>query len=269
MSFDGTTFLITGGSLGIGKELAKELLTRGARVLVCGRHGHRLEDLRKEAPGVQTMVCDVTDQASVEALRDEAARLFGAPDVVMNNAAIFQRYEVLDETLPVEHWIAEIQINVIGTMRVTHAMLPLLRKSARAGSPGTIVNFTSPAAYIPLAAAPSYSASKAAILSWTQSLAHQLRGTGISAIQVNPPAVDTRMNANNPDVEHLKLWSVEDFTESVLVSLSKSRKDDILVGDAKLVRTMRRLAPGMVFNKMNPKRSSPTSAAGASPSSRV
>lgn len=250
MTFDGTTFLVTGGSLGIGRQMTIDLIARGAQVLVCGRHASHLEALEREVPGVKTQVCDVRDYPSVLALRDRAQELFGAPDVLINNAAIFQRFDVQDEALPVDHWISEIDINVMGTMRVTHALLPLLRRSSGA----TIVNLTSPAAYLPMTAAPAYSASKAAIYSWTVSLRHQLRDTNISVVELNPPVVDTRMNANNPNVEGMKRWSTEKFSAHVLERLGRSRRRDILVGDARLVKSMSRIVPGMVFNIMNPKR---------------
>ena len=107
---------------------------------------------------------------------------------------------------------------------------------------------------MPLSAAPVYSASKAAIQSWTKSLRHQIRGTGVSVIELNPPAVDTQMNRGNPDVEGLKLWSTEEFSQHVLRQMARSRTKDILVGDAKLVSRMVRLAPGYLFNRMNPSR---------------
>ncbi|MEL6187671.1 MAG: SDR family NAD(P)-dependent oxidoreductase, partial [Myxococcota bacterium] len=142
MEFEGATFVITGGSLGIGRQLTADLIERGARVLVCGRHADKLEALKGELPGVETLVCDVRDYDSVLALRDEARRLFGVPDVLINNAAIFRLFDLQDESLSVDHWLAEIDINVLGTMRVTHAMLPLLKEGEKA----TIVNVTSPSA---------------------------------------------------------------------------------------------------------------------------
>lgn len=250
MEFKGSKFLITGGSLGIGRQMAIDLLERGAEVLVCGRDAARLSSLQSEFAGIATHVCDVRDQDGVLALRDRALAVFGAPDVLINNAAVFRRFDVLDPSQSADQWVSEIDINVIGTMRVTHAMLPLMVK----GAGGTIINLTSPAAYLPMTAAPAYSASKAAIFSWTTSLRHQLKGTNVSVIELNPPVVDTRMNQNNPNVEGMKRWSTEDFSRHVLRKLERSTSRDILVGDAKLVKSMTRLVPGMVFNIMNPKR---------------
>ena len=250
MTFQGTRVLITGGSAGIGRQLALDFTKRGASVIICGRDENRLNTLVAEAPNVRAFKCDVRDNASVTAFRDDVLRTFGPPDVLINNAAIFRRFDVQDSSLDVTQWLDEIDINVMGVLRMTYALLPSLVALEQA----TIVNVTSPSAYSPLAAAPVYSASKAALHSWTVSLRHQLRNTSVSVIELNPPVVDTQMNANNPDVEGLKRWSTVEFSEHVLNAFTRTRTKDILVGDAKLVKRMTRLAPAWVFSKMNPAR---------------
>ena len=247
MHLENATFLLTGGTAGIGRTLTLDLLARGANVVICGRDAERLEALGAEYPELTTVRCDVRDDASVAALCGKTLETVGPPDYLINNAAIFRRFELRDTSVPLERWTEEIEINLLGALRVTHALLPHMIDRGR----GTVVNVTSPSAYIPLANAPIYSASKAALQSFTVSLRHKLRGSGVSAIELNPPAVDTQMNSGNPDVEDLKLWSTKDFSEYVLKRLHPN-SGDILVGDAKLVSRMRRLAPGFVFRKMNP-----------------
>ncbi len=241
--------LITGGSLGIGHQLAIDLSARGADVLICGRNKASLEAAAAAHRQLHTFACDVRDYQNVLALKEEAERVLGGPDVIINNAAIFRRLDLQAEGDSVDQWLDEVDINLMGTLRVTHAFLPDLVRLPSA----TIINVTSPLAYLPLAAAPIYSATKAAIHSWTVSLRHQLRGTSVSVRELNPPVVDTRMNQNNPSVEGMKRWSTQDFSAHVVGRLKKSGQKDILVGDAKLVRTMSRWAPSIVFNKMNPK----------------
>ncbi|MEO0424436.1 MAG: SDR family NAD(P)-dependent oxidoreductase [Pseudomonadota bacterium] len=250
MDFSGTRFLITGGTAGIGYTMALDLVKQGARVVVCGRDSDRLEALQAVTGRIKALRCDVRDAQSVLALRDAAVEAYGPPDVLINNAAIFKRYQLADRSVTMEDWLEELDINLMGALRVTHALLPHFLDRGR----GTIVNVTSPAAFIPLAAAPTYSASKAALQSFTKSLRHQLRDTGVSVIELNPPAVNTQMNVNNPDVEGMKLWSLPEFSTHVLARLAQQPGRDILVGDAKLVSRMRRLAPQLVFNKMNPER---------------
>ena len=83
---------------------------------------------------------------------------------LINNAAIIQLLDLMDEDTPVETWLKEMEVNVQGTLRVTHRFLPMLKEASTA----TIVNFTSGLAYVPIADAPFYSASKAALASWTK-----------------------------------------------------------------------------------------------------
>lgn len=240
--------LITGGSIGIGHHLALALVDKGAKVLVCARDEARLKELEGSVNGLYVAKCDVQDNDSVLALRDHAEAVFGTPDILINNAAIFRRLNLLQGDLTVDDWLAEVDTNLSGVLRVTHTFLRRMRSLPEA----SIVNLTSPSAYIPLAAAPVYSATKAAMRSWTLSLRHQLRNTRVNVIEVNPPAVDTRMNEDNPDVADLKLWSIDDFVREVMAQLQKPRRDEINVGDAKLVKVMSRVAPGVVFGKMNP-----------------
>ncbi|MEM9195209.1 MAG: SDR family NAD(P)-dependent oxidoreductase, partial [Myxococcota bacterium] len=238
MEISNRKVLITGGSAGIGRQLAIDLTERGAAVLVCGRSPERLDTLRAEHPNIGTFVCDVRDYESVVRLREFATQSIGVPEVLFNNAAIFRRFDINATEHSIDLWLDEVDINLMGTLRVTHAFLPLMKNLPEA----TILNLTSPSAYIPLASAPVYSATKASLHSWTQSLRHQLRGSPVRVLELNPPAVDTQMNQNNPDVEGLKLWSVEAFSRHVITELERSGSKDILVGDAKLVRRMSRVA---------------------------
>ena len=248
MRIKGTKFLITGGTAGIGQELALGLARAGADVVICGRNTERIEELEAQTPRIVGLRCDVRDEPGVLAMRDAALAIFGPPDVLINNAAVFKRFDLTDPAVGIQDWIDELDTNLLGALRVTHAMLPLLIDRGQ----GTVVNVTSPSAFIPLANAPIYSASKAALQSFTISLRHQLRNTGIAVIELNPPAVDTQMNQDNPDVEGLKLWSVSRFSAHVIERLRQNNGQDILVGDAKLVSRMRRIAPNFVFKKMNP-----------------
>ncbi|MEO0972637.1 MAG: SDR family NAD(P)-dependent oxidoreductase [Pseudomonadota bacterium] len=248
MDLVGRKVLITGGSIGIGRRLATDLDARGAQVLVCARGEGALARLREAHPGIYTFACDVRDYDSVLRLVQYAEQRMGTPDLLINNAAVFRRFEIDSPDAAIDDWLTEVDININGVLRVTHAFLPKMLALEEA----TLVNVTSPSAYLPLAAAPIYSATKAAIHSWTQSLRHQLRETSLNVVELNPPAVDTRMNHNNPSVADLKLWSTQEFSQYVLSRLQRRDRRDILVGDAKLVRTMSRVAPGIVFKKMNP-----------------
>ncbi len=114
----------------------------------------------------------------------------------------------------------------------------------------TIVNLTSPSAYMPMAASQIYSATKSAIQSWTRSLRHQLRKTNVKVVELNPPAVDTRMNSNNPDLAGMKLMSPGKFAQLAVQGLVKEQ-NEILISHAGIMKLMSRIAPGIAFRAIN------------------
>ncbi len=248
MAFQSANVVITGGSIGIGRQLALDLVGKGAKVLVCARNVGPLNQLKAEEPKIATQVCDVTKTDNVAELRDAVQTTLGGVDYLFNSAALFRLRTLTDTALTEDDWQAEFDVNVKGTLRVTQAFLPAML----AANTGTIINFTSPAGYVPLTEAPFYSATKAAITSWTKSLRHQLRNTGVTAIEISPPVVATRMNENNPTSEGRKKWKTPDFTSAVIRQLDRKAKKDIYVGDGMLVKRMHRIAPGMVFKQVNP-----------------
>ena len=169
------TILITGGGTGIGKAMAEALHARGAKVIIAGRRREPLEAVAAANPGMAFETLDVADPAAIEAL---AARVIEAhPDlnVVINNAGIMVAEDLTAD--PVDLAIAEqtITINLLGPIRLTATLLPHLKRKASA----TVVTVSSGLAFVPLAATPTYSATKAAIHSWSQSLRHQLAGTSV------------------------------------------------------------------------------------------
>ena len=237
--------LITGGSIGIGLELAKKLNSEGAKVLVCARHLDTLEKAREEIPRLEIAQCDVTHLEEVHELKRRVQDQLGGLDILINNAAIFRRFNIL-EGYPLANQLEEIDINLKGPVMVTHVFLEELVKD----SESIIVNLTSPSAYVPMAASQIYSATKSAIQSWTRSLRHQLRKTNVRVVELNPPAVDTRMNADNPDLDGMKLMSTERFAHLAVQGLKK-RRDEILISHAGLMKFMTRLAPGVAFGIIN------------------
>ena len=101
-----------------------------------------------------------------------------------------------------------------------------------------------------MTAAQIYSASKAAINSWTLSLRHQLRDQNVKVVLLSPPVVDTRMNTDNPDVEGMKMMSAEKFAELSIKGLKKN-KDEILVSPINSLKYLSRFMPGQAFKVIN------------------
>jgi NAD(P)-dependent dehydrogenase (short-subunit alcohol dehydrogenase family) len=162
--------LITGATRGIGFAAARQLSERGAQVIVGSRDARRAEmAAEKLGRGTIAVQLDITDQASVDAAARAIAQRSGKLDVLVNNSAILlDHYEGLRD-LPPETLSRTLETNVVGTLRVTQAMLPLLEKS----SAPRIINVASGAGQLdgePQAWAPAYSISKTALNMLTQQL---------------------------------------------------------------------------------------------------
>lgn len=180
------TVLITGGASGIGLALAERFLAAGSEVIVCGRREDKLREVAERHPRVKTRACDVGEEAGRRALLEWATAEHPALNVLVNNAGIQRRVDLLRP----EPWEAtgeEIAINLEAPVHLATLFVPHLLRQERPA----IVNITSGLAFVPLANVPVYCATKAALHSFTLSLRHQLAGTPIQVIEIMPPAVNT------------------------------------------------------------------------------
>ncbi len=194
MNFAADTILITGGSAGIGRAFAEAVHARGARVIITGRNETALKAVAAAHPGMAWYALDMQDAAAIKALAARVTAEHPALNAVVNNAGIMTAEDVID--LDVAE--ATIATNLLGPIRLTAALLPHLKARPSA----TVVTVSSGLAFVPLAATPVYSATKAAIHSWSQSLRAQLRDTAIKVIDWAPPAVATDLmpgHAENPN----------------------------------------------------------------------
>lgn len=180
------TILITGGSSGIGLELARQLIARGNTVIVTGRDAGRLAATQTALPAVHCVQSDVSDPRAIEALHATVLARFPALDVLVNNAGVMRNLD-LRRPRDLADLTREIDINLSGPLRMVQQFLPHLRSRSEAA----IVNVSSGLAFVPLAIAPIYSATKAAMHSFTQSLRAQLAGTSVAVIELAPPGVET------------------------------------------------------------------------------
>lgn len=222
------TILITGGGSGIGKAMAEALYARGAKVIIAGRRRDALEAVAAANPGMAVETLDVADAADVKAFAERVIAAHPALNVVINNAGIMVAEDLTAEPVDLEIVEQTIAINLLGPIRLTAALLPHLKSKPSA----TVVTVSSGLAFVPLAATPTYSATKAAIHSWSQSLRTQLKATSVKVVEWAPPAVATDLmpgHAQNPNSMPLA-----DFTAESL-ALFEAGHDEVLVERVKFL----------------------------------
>lgn len=227
MDLTGNTILVTGGGSGIGAALAGALHDMGNRVIVAGRRPDALRDVARRHPGIECLRLDQADPASVAAVAAEVARRWPALNVLINNAGIVA---VEDLAAPDPETISAVcSTNLIGPLQLTAHLLPVLRGRPRAA----IVNVSSALAFVPLAALPTYSAAKAALHSYTESLRFQLRDSLIQVIELPPPRVYTSA-AETRDGAGVELADFVAETMALLAAYPDA--DEIVVASAQRLR---------------------------------
>jgi short-subunit dehydrogenase len=205
--FVGRNAIVTGASSGIGRDLATMLASQGANVALVARRAQLLCDLADELTefGVEALpiVCDVTDQAQVNRAVAEACDEFGTVDIAVNNAGVL--IPSLFNEASVEDLRRMMDVNFFGAVHMTRAVLPIMQDSGR----GNIVNIASIAGRRGGATLSGYSASKFALIGFTESLRVELFGSGVTASLVVPASVDTEM-LDNPEW-NARAWALGDL----------------------------------------------------------
>lgn len=249
MNLSGNTVLITGGSSGIGLELADAFVTRGNTVLITGTDRTHLDAAQKKLPAVRAFLSDVTDPDAVMQLRGIVLRDFPGLNVLVNNAGIMQMIDFRSGDVDDRRILREISTNFSGPIRLITAFLPHLKTRER----GAIVNVTSGLAFIPLPVAPVYCATKAGMHSFTESLRVQLRGSNVAVFEVAPPITATHLYGAAGTIERLglpKAMEPRAVAERVLSGMGENRSE-IRPGLSNALKLMSRIAPNLVLNRFS------------------
>jgi uncharacterized oxidoreductase len=189
MQITGNTILITGGGSGIGRALAEAFHQRGNQVIVAGRRKDVLDTVTSLNPGMKATVLDVQDPANLKAFAAQISLQFPALNVLINNAGIMKPENLNKDLESLADAEAIMQTNLLAPMRLTAALLPLLKKQKHS----TVITVSSGLAFLPLSFTPTYCATKAAIHSYSQSLRYQLKDTSVEVLELIPPYVATEL----------------------------------------------------------------------------
>lgn len=189
MKTSGNTILITGGGSGIGRGLAEAFHALGNGVIIAGRRKQALDKVTAANPGMASLTLDIENPGSIRAFAAQVEADYPTLNVLINNAGIMWPENLQAAPAKLSDSEAIINTNLLGPIRLTAALLPLLRKQPRS----VIMNVSSGLAFVPLAITPTYCATKAAVHSYTQSLRYQLKGTTTEVVELIPPYVGTEL----------------------------------------------------------------------------
>ena len=229
MKTSGNTILLTGGGSGIGEALAHRFHDQGNIVLIAGRRMEALQKAAEGRPNIIAMPLDVEKADDIERFAKDVIDRFPQLNVLINNAGIM-RFEALDKRRDLADAEATITTNLLGPIRLTNALVEHLERQRDAA----IVNVTSGFAYVPLVATPTYSATKAAVHSYTVALREALKGR-VEVIELVPPGVQTDLTpgqSTRPGYQPLN-----EFADEVMRLFSQQpTPEEILVDRVKFLR---------------------------------
>jgi uncharacterized oxidoreductase len=244
MNIENKTILVTGGGTGIGFSIAKKLSGNGNQIILVGRREDKLKAAAAQLPNTSYVVADVTNEADVENLVKQVKNKFGGLDILVNNAGVATAYPLDSEAGVYEKAKFEIDLNYLSVVRLTEKLLPFLKS----GKEAAIINIESIVSYLPSTALATYSATKAALHSYSQSLRFVLEKSNspVKIFEVFPPLVDTDMTKGfNAD----KL-SPDEVALDIYNALQKNEYA-VRPGRTKDVYTSFLQSPEVTFKKFN------------------
>ena len=241
MNLTGNTIFITGGGSGIGRALAEALHKRGNKVIISGRRKGHLAAVVTANPGIDAIALDIADSDNIDAVAKKLIQEYPDLNVLMNNAGIMegdQAAGLIDDKL----LVSTVTTNLLGPIRLTSALVDQL-KSRR----GVILYNTSVLAFVPMAMAAVYSATKAALHSYVLSQRFLLRDSGVRVLEMAPPWVRTEL-MNSQEAE--QAMPLDRFIAETLDVL-ETDADEILVEAAKPLRANPGSAEHALVNGFN------------------
>ncbi len=236
MNVKGKVALVTGGSDGIGREIALQLQAAGAQVTITGRSAERLKDMASR--GFRTIAAELSEKAGIDAI---VTVMTGQPlALLVNNAGMGSDYDPDDATSLAS---AEqcLRTNVEAPIALCTRLIPVLRAQPAA----MIVNVTSGLAIAPRAGGSIYCASKAALRSYTQAIRFLYKDSSLRIVEALPPVVETKMTAGRDS----KKMSATDCAAEIVRGILND-KAEINIGMVKLLKLVHSVSPALARRVM-------------------
>lgn len=238
------TVLVTGGSAGIGLQIAKAFIEKGNEVIITGRDEARLKAAAAQLGRVTTITGDVTKPADVDRLVSRIERDFPGLNILINNAGRAYVHDPANYTGIGEKLRDEMETNVFSVLGLTERLLPVLKRQQESA----VINVTSIVALVPSAILSTYSATKAALHSFTQTLRLILGRTPVKVFELYPPLVNTEFSKEIGGAE--RGIAPEIVAERLMEGLSKD-EFDIRVAATEDMYKFSLASPEQAFQKMN------------------
>ena len=230
MNVKGNVVLITGGATGIGLSLVKEFVDAGNEVIICGRRQDKLDDAKKLFPSIQTKQFDLSLSKEREALYKWIKTNFPKLNILINNAGIQRGVDFRKGIEAIKTIDNEIAINLEAPIQLCAYFIPLLQTQKESA----IINVTSGLGFIPSVAMPVYSATKAALHSFSITLRRQLQNTSIKVFEIIPPMVDTDLDKGERRKRGLTYFGITaDQTAKESFEAIQNNQYEFAVGEAK------------------------------------
>ncbi len=231
MKLSGNTIFITGGTSGIGRALAEALHGLGNQVIISGRRKALLDAVTTANPGMASIELDVADPDSIKAAAAKLIADYPTLNVLFNNAGIMD-FDNATGAIDDDLLVSTLATNLAGPIRVSAALVEHLKTQPAAA----IINTTSVLAFVPLAPTAIYSATKAALHSYTLSQRYMLKDTSVRVLELAPPWVQTDLINSNNEPRAMPLAAFIAETIKGLGEALGSDDDEILVEIAKPMR---------------------------------
>lgn len=242
MKMTGNTIFITGGGSGIGRGLAEAFHKLGNQIIISGRRKANLEETVKANPGMAAYEMDITDPESIQSVAKKIVADYPALNVLVNNAGIMP-FDDASGTIDEESMQNVVTTNILGPIRMTSALVEHLKAQPSA----VIINNTSVLAFVPLAYNAVYSATKAALHSYSMSQRFTLRDTSVKVQEIAPPWVDTDLIKKSGDPRAMPL---DAFINETMTKLATDH-EEIYVDAIQMLRDNPGSKEHDFFNKFN------------------